>query len=87
MAWLALAARVPRPGRTGRLCGDVQSVYVVPEHRSAGVGVALVRALLQHAEALGLEHVTVHSSKRAVPVYERAGFAATRELLWWAPGD
>ena len=81
MVWLALAARVPRPGRTSRLCGDVQSLYVVPEHRSAGIGTALVRAVLQHAEALGLEHVTVHSNERAVSLYERAGFTSTRELL------
>lgn len=32
MAWLAIAARVPRPDRQERLFGDIQSVYVVPEH-------------------------------------------------------
>lgn len=81
MAWLALTARVPRPGGTSRLCGDIQSVYVVPEHRSAGVGTALMRTVLQHAEALGLEHVTVHSNQRAASLYERAGFSTSRELL------
>jgi GNAT superfamily N-acetyltransferase len=84
MAWLALAARVPRPGLTGRLCGDVQSVYVVPEHRSAGVGAALLDTLLQHAETLGLEHVTVHSSSRATALYQRAGFSVSPDLLWWS---
>lgn len=83
MAWLALTARVPRPGGTSRLCGDVQSVYVVPEHRSAGVGTALMRAMLQHAEVLGLEHVTVHSNQRAASLYERTGFTSSRELLMW----
>jgi GNAT superfamily N-acetyltransferase len=81
MAWLAVGARVPRPGRASRLCGDIQSVYVVPEHRSAGVGTVLMRAVLQHAEALGLEHVTVHSNQRAASLYERAGFSASQELL------
>jgi GNAT superfamily N-acetyltransferase len=81
MAWLAVSARVPRPGQAGRLCGDIQSVYVVPEHRSAGVGTALVRAVLRHAEALGLEHVTVHSNERAASLYERAGFGASQDLL------
>jgi GNAT superfamily N-acetyltransferase len=33
MAWLALTERVPRPGGGARLSGDIQSVYVVPEHR------------------------------------------------------
>ena len=81
MAWLALTARVPRPGGGARLCGDVQSVYVVPEHRSTGVGTALMQTLVQHAEALGLEHVTVHSNVRASSLYERAGFTPSTELL------
>jgi GNAT superfamily N-acetyltransferase len=87
MAWLALLDRVPRPNRRRRLFGDVQSVYVAPEYRSNGIGTALMRALLQHAKDLGLEHVTVHSGVRAVPVYERAGFASSRELLgvFWVP--
>ena len=81
MAWLALIARVGRPGGAPRLCGDVQSVFVVPEHRSAGVGAALMRAVTQHAENLGLEHVTVHANQRAVSFYERAGFASSRDML------
>jgi GNAT superfamily N-acetyltransferase len=81
MAWLALTARVPRPGGAARLCGDVQSVFVVPEHRSAGVGPALLRAVVQRAETLGLEHVTVHSNPQANSLYERAGFASSPELL------
>jgi GNAT superfamily N-acetyltransferase len=81
MAWLALIARVGRPGAAARLCGDVQSVFVVPEHRSAGVGSALLRAVVEHAQTLGLEHVTVHANQRAVAVYERAGFASSPELL------
>ena len=81
MAWLALTARVPRPGQADRSCGDVQSVYVVPEHRGAGVGTALMRTLLQHTEALRLEHVTVHCNQRAASLYERVGFGTSRDLL------
>jgi len=81
MAWLALLDRVPRPITPSRVCGDVQSVYVAPEHRSNGIGAALMRALLEHAKDLGLEHVTVHSGTRAVHVYERAGFADTSTML------
>ncbi|HEX4699935.1 MAG TPA: GNAT family N-acetyltransferase [Actinomycetes bacterium] len=83
MAWLAIAERVPRPGGAARLCGDVQSVFVVAEHRSAGVGTALLRAVVQHAESLGLEHVTVHSNPRANSLYERVGFTSSPELLMW----
>ena len=84
IAWLAVQARVPSAGDTRRWCGDVQSVYVLPGCRSRGVGTALVDGLLRHAEGLGLEHVTVHSSVAAVSLYERAGFTASRELLLWS---
>lgn len=81
LAWLALQERVPTPSLPRRLTGDVQSVYVAPEHRGAGVARRLVDALLDEAWALGLERVTVHSDPGAVRLYERAGFAATPSLL------
>ena len=87
MAWLALSPRVPRPGATGRLCGDVQSLYVVPEERSAGVGTALVESVLRHAGSLGLEHVTVHANEPARGLYGRAGFRSSGDLLMWTAAD
>ena len=81
MAWMALVPRVPRPGTTTRRSADIQSVFVLPDHRGRGVGAALVRAATHHAFHLGAEHVTVHSSTRAVPLYERLGFASSREVL------
>lgn len=81
MAWLALVPRVPRPGLTSRMSADIQSVFVLPGHRGQGIGSALVEAAAQHAVHLGSLHVTVHSGRRAVPVYERLGFKSSRELL------
>ncbi len=37
-------------------------------------GSALVQAAAHYAEHLGVLHVTVHSGRRSVPVYERLGF-------------
>jgi GNAT superfamily N-acetyltransferase len=85
MAWLALVPRVPRPGTTDRLSADVQSVFVLPERRGKGIGTVLVQAATQHALHLGAARVTVHSSSRAVPVYERLGFASSRQLLQTPP--
>ena len=81
MAWVALLARVPRPGELARRSADVQSVYVVAEQRGRHIGSALVRAAVEHARLLGVSRVTVHSSPRAVPVYRRLGFSSSRELL------
>jgi len=81
MAWLALVPRVPRPGTTTRLSADIQSVFVLAEQRGQGIGSELVQSAVQHAARLGVGRVTVHSSRRAVPIYERRGFASSRELL------
>ena len=85
MAWVALVPRVPRPGARSRMSADIQTVFVMAEHRGEGVGSALVRAAAGHAERLGALHVTVHSGRRAVPVYERLGFKSSRQLLQRQP--
>ncbi|WP_134116163.1 GNAT family N-acetyltransferase [Kribbella kalugense] len=85
MAWLAIVARPPRPGDVGRRSADVQSVFVVPEERGKGIGSALVKAAAEHALHLGAGRVTVHSGRKAVPVYERLGFASSRQLLQKVP--
>ncbi len=81
MAFLAVTPRVPTPTAFTRACGDVQSVYVVPEARRGGLGGMLIEAVLRLAEELELERVTVHSSGSAVPAYERRGFAVAPQLL------
>jgi GNAT superfamily N-acetyltransferase len=85
MAFLMLADRVPNPSRMDRRMADVQSVYVVPELRDSGVGAALIGAVLAEARDRELELVTVHSSERAVPFYQRAGFADGRRWLEHRP--
>lgn len=81
MAWLALVPRVPRPGTTARRWADLQSVFVLPQCRGRGIGSALVQAATAHALASGAATVTVQSGRRAVPVYERLGYASSPQLL------
>lgn len=81
MTWLAVMPRVPSARAFDRASGDLQCAYVVPDRRDAGVGGRLIDALVQRARERGLERVTVHSSPRAVPVYERHGFASQDRLL------
>jgi GNAT superfamily N-acetyltransferase len=85
MAFLAVTARVPTPAALSRAAGDVQSVYVVPEARDGGLGGLLIEGVLRLAGELGLERVTVHSSPRAVPAYERRGFSVAPQLLQAEP--
>jgi GNAT superfamily N-acetyltransferase len=82
MAWLALSVRVPSASLPDRRTGDLQAVYVVPGARGNGVGAALLDAVLAEARILRLEHVTVHSSSRAVPFYLRCGFGEARWFQW-----
>lgn len=81
MAWLALVPRVPRPGTTGRCSGDIQSVFVLPEERGKGLGAGLIAAASTYALGLGAGRVVVQSGRRAVPLYERLGFASSPQLL------
>jgi GNAT superfamily N-acetyltransferase len=85
MAWLAIVPRVPRPGFTTRCSADIQSVFVVPERRGQGIGSALVKATAERALHFGAARVTVHSGRKAVPVYERLGFTSSRQLLQKEP--
>lgn len=85
MAWLATVSRVPSSRALVRASGDVQSVYVIPAERDAGVGGRMIAAVLTQAFEAGLERVTVHSSEGAITAYTRAGFAASGRLLQATP--
>lgn len=77
MAWVAYVARVPSPQAFDRKIADLQSVYVAPEARNAGLGSQLIEYVTQQAFAAGVERVQVHATVQAVTAYERAGFEAT----------
>ena len=81
MAWLALLPRVPRPGCSTRVSGDLQSVYVEPAHRGRGLGAALIEAASRIATKRGADRVTVSAGSRSVPLYERCGYATSPQLL------
>lgn len=81
MAWLAVVERVPGPGRWTRLAGQVQSVYVRPGNRGAGIGTRLVAAVIDHARNSGLEYLGVHPSELAFSLYRRCGFDSSTRLL------
>ena len=85
VAWLLVAERVPGNNSLDRRYGDIQAVEVREAYRNRGVGGALIATILAEAGARGLLHVTVHSGRRAVDFYRRAGFCHHRQLLLWQP--
>lgn len=80
MAWLALLARVPDPGSFTRVGGDVQSVYVNPAWRGQGIGIRLVKAVIERGSAEA-KHLTVRTGPSATPFYPQFGFAANMSSL------
>jgi GNAT superfamily N-acetyltransferase len=56
-------------------------VFVLPAYRGRGIGRAMVQALVDEADARGIRRVTVASSTRARPVYERVGFRVPERIL------
>jgi GNAT superfamily N-acetyltransferase len=81
MAWLAIVDRIPGPEIFLRRSAYVQSVYVVPEQRSQGLGGRLVAAALDHARTLGCRYVAVHHTERSTTLYRRLGFTDPARVL------
>jgi GNAT superfamily N-acetyltransferase len=81
MAWLALVERVPGPGQLIRRSAYLQSTYVIPAERSAGVGALLIHCLLDHARRLALDYVAVHPSEKSFAFYRRLGFSDSHKVL------
>ncbi|RLK55189.1 GNAT family N-acetyltransferase [Actinokineospora cianjurensis] len=78
---LVEVTRMPKPGIRGGAWGYLSNFFVLPEHRNAGVGAALIAALLRHAEDLGYPRVVLTPSERAIPFYERAGLSPADSLM------
>jgi len=69
--------RMPVAGRSsGGWWAYVGNVFVLAEHRNAGVGRVLMDELIAWAFAAGAEHVRLAPSPLSMPFYDRLGFAA-----------
>jgi GNAT superfamily N-acetyltransferase len=79
--WLAQVPRLPDPGEPPGLQVDLQSVYLIAEHRGRGLGTQLIEAALAHAVSLGASAVTVQAGRQSMPLYGRIGFARSERLL------
>jgi GNAT superfamily N-acetyltransferase len=69
--------RMPMAGRSSAgWWGYVGNVFVLPNHRNAGVGRALMDALVAWAGAAGMAHLRLAPSDASASFYRRLGFAA-----------
>jgi ElaA protein len=77
--WLARvdgrAVGTLRVGTMGPVA-NIQRVAVLRDARGAGVGAALMRAVLDELRAMGVETATLGAQTDAMAFYERLGFAA-----------
>jgi len=80
-AWLFVIERVPGPEKFLRRAGIVQSVYVQPVHRGAGVGTTLVESLISDARTMELDYLLTHPSPASFLFYQRLGFDAADRAL------
>ncbi len=60
--------------------GGVYWVTTLPEHRSQGVGRALMHAVLRHFDDLP---VTLTASRSGRPLYDKLGFTTLGDANWW----
>jgi GNAT superfamily N-acetyltransferase len=78
--------RMPRPRDAAspgpaRQWGYVANVFVLAAHRNRGLGGDLVSAATSHADAAGFARLVLSPSEQSRPLYRRAGFGPTSDLL------
>jgi GNAT superfamily N-acetyltransferase len=81
MVNMLVVERMPRSGRPDSRWGYLGNLFVVADHRRAGVGSLLVEAVLTDAAARGLERILVHPNERSQPFWQRSAFEQASDLL------
>lgn len=82
--WHAIASDARGvPVGTGRLLpdGHIGRMAVLAEARGAGVGMAILQALIAQARVLGYAEVVLHAQTHAEPFYRQAGFVREGEIF------
>lgn len=82
-----LAESVNRdPVGTGRLEADgkIGRIAILQEHRSAGIGTAVLQRLVLEARERKMQHVYLYAQLRAIAFYEGHGFDAEGDTFFEA---
>ncbi|MFC5653459.1 GNAT family N-acetyltransferase [Paenibacillus solisilvae] len=67
---------------TGLQHGYMEDIMVHPDYQNQGIGISLVRKLLEESERMGLEIVTVTFAPDHNEFYSKAGFISCSGGLW-----
>jgi GNAT superfamily N-acetyltransferase len=78
---MSVFERMPQPGRDPGSWGYLGNAFVLAAYRNQGIGSAMLRALLAHADEQRFARVVLSPSARSVPFYQRHGFTADHDLL------
>jgi GNAT superfamily N-acetyltransferase len=81
MVNVKLFDRMPSPDRPPGRWGYLANLFVLPDHRGAGIGTDLVATLVQRARAEHLVRLVLSPSERSIPLYRRSGFGEATDLL------
>ena len=69
---------------TAAQIGEIESIYVEPDHRRRGVGRALIEAAFAWLDAEGIQHRMIGvagGNEEVIPFYRRFGYVPSATLL------
>ena len=74
-------------GNLNQKSGEIEALYVAPDHVGRGVGMGILQALENVALDSGLKLLRLSSSLNAVRFYEMAGYKPQRPKRWLLPSE
>jgi len=74
-------------GNLNQKSGEIEALYVAPDHVGRGVGMRILQALENVALDSGLKLLRLSSSLNAVRFYETAGYKPQRQKRWLLPSE
>jgi GNAT superfamily N-acetyltransferase len=78
---MCVFSRMPAPGRLDSRWGYLANLFVLADHRNAGIGAQLLADCLAFAREQRFVRVVLSPSERSVPFYRRAGFRPAADNL------
>ena len=78
---LSVFVRMPKPDRAASVWTYLANAYVLPAHRNAGVGAALVEAAVGYSRRLDAARIVASPSPASRAFYARNGFEPAEEQV------